>query len=699
MKYSKTIAMGVVSILSLTLPVFSADWPLWRNAASNSGASSETILLPLVPQWHSSAPSVEENGAVVANGIAYMSTDDGWLYAFDVLTGFVVPGYPVATAPSYGTPSVDATNNIVYVLAAGNLFALNLNGTMAWAAPVGATGQNYNQGPVVDDGYVYVHAGDLLQKFDAAGALQWLSPAAGIDLQASVMGDHVYINTGVGGILKFDKLTGAEVVGGGFPIATLPSNAALTTVNGRIFHKAADLYVYDASNGALVWSAPAGGDSIYYGSPAVAGGAVYVYGWDGRLYALDENTGATLPGFPSVALAAPGDRNYNSPAVAGDKVFVGAGTTQKLKVLGAAGTPQAGLVLAEYSTFSTDPQGFDLCSAIVSDGWVLIMLDGGGLYAFFGGQGNPPTGALSINGGDACTESQIVALTLDNNDNPEVVEMMVSEDPFLSGASWQPYAETSPWMLSAGFGLKTVYAQLRDVNGLLSVVFTAQIDYRESCGTNRPPVAVAMVDGQEAVTVEQASHAGTAVTLDGTLSTDPDDDLLIYEWDFESDGTFDASGAVVVNTYNRGGPYTATLRVTDPDGLSATDTVEISVIDTTPPVIENITVTPATLWPVNHMMVPIGINATLSDICDPAPVLAIVGVTCNEPTNGRGDGNTAPDWSITGALDLMLRAERAGPRNSRIYTIEFVCTDAAGNTTAATATVEVPHDQSLKKKK
>ncbi len=115
------------------------------------------------------------------------------------------------------------------------------------------------------------------------------------------------------------------------------------------------------------------------------------------------------------------------------------------------------------------------------------MLDGGGLYAFYGGQGNPPTGALTINDGAGCTVSRDVVLTLDNNSNPAVTQMRISEDPLFSSAVWQAYARVSNWTLSAGFSTKNVYAQLRDTNGLQSVVFTAQIDYLATCSTNLSP--------------------------------------------------------------------------------------------------------------------------------------------------------------------------------------------------------------------
>jgi len=465
-------------MLAFLASAFAADWPMWKNNAGNNGISAETISLPLVERWHSTAPEVEENGAVVANGIAYMSTEDGMLYAFYVATGFTVSGFPVTTAANYGTPAVDVTNDRIYVLAGANLFAFHLNGSSAWTRSVGSVGTNYNEGPVIDAGFVYIQAGGTLQKYDANGNLQYNVGSVSASEQPAVMGDYVYCRNG-GLIRKFSKSTGVEVIGTGFPISSGSSYVAVTAANGKLFNKADQLYAYNADNGNLLWSVACGGDATYGGSPTVANGVVYVYGYDGKMYAFDETTGATVTGFPSVALNAANDRNWGSPVVAGNKVFIGAGTTQRLKVLGAAGSAQAGLVLADYLTFSTDTQGFDLCSAVIADGWVFAMLDGGGLYAFYGGGGEPPAGALVINDGASCTESRLVTLDIDNTDG---TQMRISEDPYFTGVAWQPFNSPVSFELSAGYGTKTVYAQLMNANGVLSNVFTDQIDYSASCG-------------------------------------------------------------------------------------------------------------------------------------------------------------------------------------------------------------------------
>jgi outer membrane protein assembly factor BamB len=469
------LAVVVAAVLMSATPAMAADWPNARSDAANTGSSAETLGLPLTERWHSS-PHVEENGAVVSNGVVYMSSDTGKLYAFEVATGEGVKGFPVATAFNFGAPAVDAANKKVYVLASGKLYAFNLDGTSAWTKEVGATGNNYNVGPVVEGGFVYLKAGETLKKYDSTGELKWSSPSAGDNTQPAVMGSFVYVNSNAGQIRKYATATGTEVTAGGFPISTASDQDGLAVANGTIFHKADKLYAYNASTGATAWSAADGGDSTFTDSPAVSNGVVYVYGWDAKLYAFNETTGAPMTGFPSAALSSFEDRNYSSPTVAGDKVYVGAGTSQKLKVLGAAGSAKAGEVLAEYPTFSADFQGFDLPSPIVSGGFVFAMLDGGGLYAFSPGKASG--GKITINGGASCTESRTVTLTIEAGSN---TEMRISEDPLFIGVAFEPVASSKQFTLSAGFGKKTVYIQFKNGAGELSNVFNAQIQYAASC--------------------------------------------------------------------------------------------------------------------------------------------------------------------------------------------------------------------------
>jgi hypothetical protein len=129
-----------------------------------------------------------------------------------------------------------------------------------------------------------------------------------------------------------------------------------------------------------------------------------------------------------------------------------------------------------------------------------------------------------------------------------------------------------------------------------------------------------------------------------------------------------------------------------------THTVNPCDHDVTPPVVSAVSASPNTLWPPNHKWVAIAVSVSASDNCS-GVTSAISSVASDEPVNGLGDGNTAPDWSITGALTLLLRAERSGLNDGRTYTIGITSTDAAGNSTSSLTTVFVPHDQGRGKKK
>lgn len=118
--------------------------------------------------------------------------------------------------------------------------------------------------------------------------------------------------------------------------------------------------------------------------------------------------------------------------------------------------------------------------------------------------------------------------------------------------------------------------------------------------------------------------------------------------------------------------------------------------DTTPPTIVSVTPSTGSLWPPNHQMVPVSIAVAATDAGAPAPSCSIASVTSNEPVNGLGDGDTAPDWQFNpNSLVVNLRAERAGRGNGRIYTIAITCADKSGNVSSKTTTVRVPHDQGM----
>lgn len=113
--------------------------------------------------------------------------------------------------------------------------------------------------------------------------------------------------------------------------------------------------------------------------------------------------------------------------------------------------------------------------------------------------------------------------------------------------------------------------------------------------------------------------------------------------------------------------------------------------DTTPPTV-TCSATTSTLWPANHSLVDIGLRMTVSDNLDPAPRIA-VSVFSNESNNEAGSGNLSPDGRIT-STQVLLRAERSGSGNGRVYVVIVKATDSSGNISTGFCTVVVAHDQS-----
>jgi len=139
------------------------------------------------------------------------------------------------------------------------------------------------------------------------------------------------------------------------------------------------------------------------------------------------------------------------------------------------------------------------------------------------------------------------------------------------------------------------------------------------------------------------------------------------------------------------GTTTVTWTAVDTRGNKATRGQVVTITDKTPPT-ATLSLTPAVLWPPNHRMVTITPTLAASDLTGPVTISGPM-VTSNEAVDGLGDGDTSPDWIVTGTSGIQLRAERSGTGNGRTYTVTYVVTDQHGNSTTVSATVLVPKSQ------
>src|SRR5690348_7117171 len=142
----------------------------------------------------------------------------------------------------------------------------------------------------------------------------------------------------------------------------------------------------------------------------------------------------------------------------------------------------------------------------------------------------------------------------------------------------------------------------------------------------------------------------------------------------------------------------------------------------------SVTISPTTLWPPNHKLVPLTVTATDTE-SDQLPEtgcfsVAVTSVTSDEEGAGQvTNGCGAPDptqgldemWNPTPTIGdeasggsivnkaAVVRAERCGGGTGRTYSVTLACVDEGlavangacmgGTTGTATLTVFVPHDQ------
>lgn len=99
-----------------------------------------------------------------------------------------------------------------------------------------------------------------------------------------------------------------------YDIGLAPSSPVVA--NGNVFVSSTEkIYCLDANKGDLIWEHEI--ESLYYSTPAIAYGKVFVGSMDTKIYCLDEDTGDLIWSYKT------GDMVKSSPTVANDKVFVG----------------------------------------------------------------------------------------------------------------------------------------------------------------------------------------------------------------------------------------------------------------------------------------------------------------------------------------------------------------------------------------
>lgn len=219
---------------------------------------------------------------------------------------------------------------------------------------------------------------------------------------------------------------------------------------------------------------------------------------------------------------------------------------------------------------------------------------------------------------------------------------------------------------------------------------------------NSPPIAT--VNGGGTIQI------GSSITVPG-MASDYDGDSLNYAWlegnSIITSGIIDSvkggTPVTVPSVLLQGlslGEHKITLEISDGVNPPAMAFAVVNVVDTQAPTLTP-TASTTLLWPPNHKIVNVAINANATDNSGGQIVLNVT-VSSSELPDQAGDGTTIPDIvgptidQQTGVITVGLRSERSGSGNGRNYTIVITATDESGNTSQATIDVKAPHDRGTK---
>lgn len=172
----KNILTAIVAIILPVHLVFSSDWPTFMGDPSRSGYASMSLIAPFSNVWKYEIPGNIVSSPVVYKGIVYVTSRNGFVYAFNASDGNIVwdfssDGYIDATAAV-------SSSTLVVPSMDGNLYALDrINGQLLWQVNLGAPSVS---SPLIYSNIVYVGVGqpvNALKAFDLNTGMQVFSVA------------------------------------------------------------------------------------------------------------------------------------------------------------------------------------------------------------------------------------------------------------------------------------------------------------------------------------------------------------------------------------------------------------------------------------------------------------------------------------------------------------------------------------------
>lgn len=251
----------------------------------------------------------------IANGIVYVASKSGLLYALDAGSGAELWRVTVSDYVTRSSPAV--VDGTVYIGGGFVFLALDAKtGIERWRVPVQYSGQAT---PTVAGGMVVISSQEgYVFGIDArTGEIKWRSPTDGVTFGTPAIADtQVVFGTDAGVLYNLDLGTGklnwrTPITGAIFASPAILDTAVLIPT------QAGTLLAIDLATGEQRWTAPLGGAE----TAAVAGDLVVLSASDGGIYGIDLATGSQR------WLHSSGKRTLSAPTIIGDTVIAGAGST------------------------------------------------------------------------------------------------------------------------------------------------------------------------------------------------------------------------------------------------------------------------------------------------------------------------------------------------------------------------------------
>ena len=292
--------LAVISLLTATAAA-AATWFVIRDSGPSNPppatVSAGSLPLRLASKW--SAPTAGNVFAspAVADGVAVVGSEDGYLYGLSTATGSPKWRVPVKGGVRSSAAIVGATAYVGGLDGAADPVSGNPEVKQVYAFDVATGNEQWAarlayqvvSSPVVAGGLVVIGA-DGLYAFDAAtGDRRWQTPMGGTVVSSpAVSGDAVVVGSNDGNVYIVTLADGVarHVVPIGAAVESSPrvadGVAYVGSVNGS-------LYAIDVASGSIRWQRDLG--SPIKSSPTVADERVVVGTDDGRLISVDRRSG------------------------------------------------------------------------------------------------------------------------------------------------------------------------------------------------------------------------------------------------------------------------------------------------------------------------------------------------------------------------------------------------------------------------